>query len=261
MSFNKTQSRVSTSLLTGHNTLRRHLHLMGLTNSPLCRSCGAEDETSAHFLCEFEALASLRHVYLGTFFLDPEDIKSLSPGAIWNFIKVTGLAWTGITNGPFLRPRSIGTIGAWTQLLMNQSINISWERWWATLPWIIHIVQSQCRSASWTQLYTWYAPELQEEACLWFIPHYNLYWGSKLDAGLVLLYGIRPLKPLQLNLLSSIGMELRPAPQTPELVHNWPSPTFNQVKGWNASECLHSTCFVSVHSPCYLQTGISSDFT
>ena len=68
LSFNKTQSRVIVSLLTGHNTLRRHLHIMGLTNSLLCRRCGAEDETLAHILCECEALASLRHVYLGSFF-------------------------------------------------------------------------------------------------------------------------------------------------------------------------------------------------
>jgi len=78
---------------TGHsrNTLSRHLHLVGLSDSPLCRRCGSEDETSAHILCEREALASLRHVYLGSFFLEPEDIKSISLGAIWNFIIVTGL--------------------------------------------------------------------------------------------------------------------------------------------------------------------------
>jgi hypothetical protein len=76
LSFNRTQSRVVIGLLTGHNTLRRHLHLMGLTNSPLCRRCEAEDETSAHILSEREALALLRHVHLGSFFLEPEDIKS-----------------------------------------------------------------------------------------------------------------------------------------------------------------------------------------
>jgi len=64
LSSNKTQSTVITDL-TGHNTLRRHLHLMELTNSPLCRRHGAEDETSAHILCECEAVAALRHVYLG----------------------------------------------------------------------------------------------------------------------------------------------------------------------------------------------------
>jgi len=88
LSFNRTQSRAVTGLLTGHNTLRRHLHLMGLSDSPLCRRCGAEDETSAHILCECEALASLRHVYLGSF-LQPEDINSISLGAIWDFSKVT----------------------------------------------------------------------------------------------------------------------------------------------------------------------------
>ena len=79
LSFNRTQSRVVTGLLTGHNTLRIHLHLMGLSDSLLCRRCGAEDETSANILCECEALASLRHAYLGSF-LEQEDIKSMSGG-------------------------------------------------------------------------------------------------------------------------------------------------------------------------------------
>jgi hypothetical protein len=91
LSFNRIESRAVTGLLTGHNTLRRHFHLQGLSNSPLCRRCGAEDETSAHIRCKCEALASLRHAYLGSFFLEPEDIKSISLGAIWNFSKATGL--------------------------------------------------------------------------------------------------------------------------------------------------------------------------
>jgi len=64
---------------------------VGLPGSPLCGRCGAEDETSAHILCECEALASLRHANLGSFFLESEDIKSISLGAIWNFSKATGL--------------------------------------------------------------------------------------------------------------------------------------------------------------------------
>ena len=36
-------------------------------------------------------LASLRQQYLGSFFLDPEDIRVLGVGAIWNFIKGIGL--------------------------------------------------------------------------------------------------------------------------------------------------------------------------
>jgi hypothetical protein len=93
LSFNRTQSRAVNGLLTGYNTLRRHLHLLGLADSPLCRKCGVKEETSAHILCECEALASLRHMHLGSFFfLKPEDIKSINLGAIWSFSKVTGLS-------------------------------------------------------------------------------------------------------------------------------------------------------------------------
>jgi hypothetical protein len=91
LSFNRMQSRAVIGLLTGHNTLRRHLHIMGLRDSPLCRKCRAE-ETSADVVCECEALAILRHTYLGYFFLDPGDVTELSLGAIWNSIKRTGLS-------------------------------------------------------------------------------------------------------------------------------------------------------------------------
>jgi hypothetical protein len=64
---------------------------MGLSDSPLRMKCGAEEETSAHVLCECEALATHRHIYLGSLFLNPEDIKELSLGAIWTFITRTGL--------------------------------------------------------------------------------------------------------------------------------------------------------------------------
>jgi hypothetical protein len=68
MSFNSTQSRAVIGLLTGHNTLRRHLYLLGLQDSPLCTKCGVMEETSAHILCECEAMASFRHAYLSSFF-------------------------------------------------------------------------------------------------------------------------------------------------------------------------------------------------
>jgi hypothetical protein len=60
---------------------------MGLMDS---RKCGAEDETSAHIICRCEALASIRHAYLGSF-LEPGDIMRISLGAIWSFGKAAGL--------------------------------------------------------------------------------------------------------------------------------------------------------------------------
>jgi hypothetical protein len=38
-----------------------------------------------------EALALLRHTYLRSFVLDPEDVGSVSLGTFWNFSKRTGL--------------------------------------------------------------------------------------------------------------------------------------------------------------------------
>jgi len=96
LSFNRTQSRAVTGFLTGHNTLMRHLHLLGMLDSPLCRRCEAEEETLAHILCECEALASLRRAYLGSFFFESEYIKSICMGAIWNFSKATGLPYIDI---------------------------------------------------------------------------------------------------------------------------------------------------------------------
>jgi hypothetical protein len=56
----------------------------------MCRKC-TEEETSVHILFECEALALLRHSYMDFFFLDPDDIKVLGMGPIWNFAKGTGL--------------------------------------------------------------------------------------------------------------------------------------------------------------------------
>jgi len=81
----------SADLLTGHNTVRRHLYVMGLSNNPIRRKCGNEEENLVHILCACEALASLMYSYLRSFFLDPEDIRLLVNGAIWNVAKRTGL--------------------------------------------------------------------------------------------------------------------------------------------------------------------------
>ena len=61
------------------------------------------EETSAHILCECEDLALLRNAYLGSSFLEPEDIMSSGLGAIWNYSKVAGLPWFDMGHkGPLL---------------------------------------------------------------------------------------------------------------------------------------------------------------
>jgi hypothetical protein len=56
----------------------RYVTGLGRKPQPLC-------------LREREALATLRHIYLGSFFMDRKDITSLSLGANWNFFRRTGL--------------------------------------------------------------------------------------------------------------------------------------------------------------------------
>jgi len=60
---------------------------MRLCNDPMCRKCGTEEETSIYILCECEALASLRNAYLGSFFLDPADVRELGTGASGTLLK------------------------------------------------------------------------------------------------------------------------------------------------------------------------------
>ena len=91
LSFNRAQSRVVICFHTGHNTLRIHLYVMELSSNPTCRKRGNEEETSVNDLCECGALASLRHAYLGSFFLDPEDVTNLIIGATCKCGKGTGL--------------------------------------------------------------------------------------------------------------------------------------------------------------------------
>jgi hypothetical protein len=69
-----------------------------------------------------EALASLRHTYLGSFFLDP-DIRKLSIGAIWKEQGSFNLVQNMGHKGPVLRPRCIGPGRARTQILFYSSVN------------------------------------------------------------------------------------------------------------------------------------------
>jgi len=80
-----------TGLLTGHNSLRRHLHVMGLVDDPTCTYCGMGEESSIHVLCYCDAFASLRHSKLGSDKLDPKDIRSCDPRALVCFIGSMGI--------------------------------------------------------------------------------------------------------------------------------------------------------------------------
>jgi len=60
---------------------------MGLKNRNICRKCGTEEEKSVHILCECDALASLTHIYLRSYFLDPENVRKLNTRDMCKFAK------------------------------------------------------------------------------------------------------------------------------------------------------------------------------
>jgi len=88
------QSRVVTCLLTGCNTLRTCFYIREVIESPLCGRCGAEEETSAHILCEWSCSDTQPNLP-GLLFLDPEDVRSLSLKAVLNIIEGAVLQWLG----------------------------------------------------------------------------------------------------------------------------------------------------------------------
>ena len=47
-------------------------------------------EPQSMFCVSVRTSALLRHAYLGSFFLDPEDVSNLSMGSIWNLVKEQG---------------------------------------------------------------------------------------------------------------------------------------------------------------------------
>jgi hypothetical protein len=99
MSFNRAQSRVVIGLLTGNNTLRRHLHIMGLMDSPCVGNVGLERKPQP--MC-CVSVKPWRHSHI--FIWDPfswtlRTLEVWAWVAICNFFKRTGLSWLGPSKG------------------------------------------------------------------------------------------------------------------------------------------------------------------
>jgi hypothetical protein len=91
LSLSRVKIRSVTAFLISHNTLRRHLHVMGLVADPTCRFCGLDGESSNHVPGYWEALAERRFFTLGDQRLDPKDIRMCNLRAILSFIRSAGL--------------------------------------------------------------------------------------------------------------------------------------------------------------------------
>ena len=92
--------------LTGHNAGLLPASLLDITPSndistywadrqSLMQEVWSTEENRSSCFVRVWTVASLRHTHLGSFFLDPEDVRSISLEAIWNFSKGTGFPWLG----------------------------------------------------------------------------------------------------------------------------------------------------------------------
>ena len=86
LKLSKKQLRTAVGLFTGHCPLKRHLHLMGLENDPMCRFCNQNVETASHILCSCVALERLRFVNFEAGILTPNEVTKLPVVRVLSFI-------------------------------------------------------------------------------------------------------------------------------------------------------------------------------
>jgi hypothetical protein len=81
--------RLITGILTGHCNFNKHLFIIGITDSPLCRASRETEETVIHVLLECNAVAHHRAAHLGT----PGDLREVTRNtkALCGFLKT--LEW------------------------------------------------------------------------------------------------------------------------------------------------------------------------
>ena len=80
--------RILVYLLTGHNTLSRHLTIMRRVNDSLCPLC-MEDEETGHFLGKCCTTANIRRLHFGAAFLEPGDLKQAHWITLLRYVKTT----------------------------------------------------------------------------------------------------------------------------------------------------------------------------
>jgi len=75
--------------VTGHCGLNRHMFKLRLSGTPRC-SCGLEDETGLHIICNCPKFLQLRSRTLGNYEIRPTDVATLGPATLDKFLVETG---------------------------------------------------------------------------------------------------------------------------------------------------------------------------
>ena len=68
--LSRTEVKTITEVFIGHGNLAYYRHKIGLAESPLCRLCGEDNETSTHILCDCPAISNKRQILTGYAYID-----------------------------------------------------------------------------------------------------------------------------------------------------------------------------------------------
>ena len=85
--LSRTEVKTLTEVFIGHGNLAYHRHKIGLAESPLCRLCGEDNETSTHILCICPAIRDKRQILTGYFSIDAAMIQTKNVAqvlALWH---------------------------------------------------------------------------------------------------------------------------------------------------------------------------------
>ena len=85
--LSRKELRLLVGLLTGHNTLNRHLALLRRMDDPLCPLCKEEEDTSLHLLGYCCAIIKKRCEFFGRYFLGPSDLTQEQWSTLLRFAK------------------------------------------------------------------------------------------------------------------------------------------------------------------------------
>jgi len=76
---------------TGQCHLKGHLFELGLVNCCKCDRCKQASEAASHYLCDWEALATLKSIHLGHHFMNPLGFEGISVIRILHFVQGVGM--------------------------------------------------------------------------------------------------------------------------------------------------------------------------
>jgi ribonuclease HI len=107
-SLHRGDLRLMVAIFTGHCTLNRHMHLLGIADSAGCPKCGSrEEDTPDHFMGRCPVFAMKRLGVFGMVTLDPGEWRTFKVERILRYVKETKRLTERV-----IRPGDEGSIGS-----------------------------------------------------------------------------------------------------------------------------------------------------